>query len=202
MPEKIFSSLAIGFAIAAIPGAVFIETIRRTLTKNILSGIFLVFGEFVGHVLLFLLIFFGISQFLADELANKALYLAGAIILLWLGVNAFKPSVQNTSGRGILPINSSFLVGFGLSVTDPYIIGLWITLSGSYLSSLSQSLATFHIILISLGFFLFFFPLIVIAHLIGKKIPDIYLLWLSRIGGVILVYTSVLFFWKFIQLFL
>ncbi len=201
MLEKIMNSLLIGFAVAAIPGAVFIETIRRTLTKNVISGILLVLGEFFGHVLLFLILFFGVSHFFTNELVSKFLYLAGFLLMLLLGLQAFKNPNQTHQEKSLTLEGSSFLVGFGLSITDPYIIGLWVTLSGAYLSHFSKLYATFHIILISLGFLLFFIPLIYITYFIGKKIPDVYLLWLSRIGGVVLIGTAIMFFWKLILLF-
>lgn len=201
MLEKIMNSLLIGFAVAAIPGAVFIETVRRTLTKNVTSGILLVLGEFFGHVLLFLVLFFGISHFFTNQLVTKVLYFVGALLMLWLGLQACKNQKQIYQDKVAKFEGSSFLVGFGLSITDPYIVGLWITLSSAYLSQFSRSYAIFHIILISLGFLIFFIPLVYVTHFIGKKIPNVYLLWLSRIGGVVLIGTAILFFWKLILLF-
>lgn len=201
MLEKIMNSLLIGFAVAAIPGAVFIETVRRTLTKNMLSGILLVIGEFFGHVLLFLMLFFGVTHFFTNALVSKFLYFVGSLLMLWLGIQAFKKPKLIHQNKDVRREGSSFLVGFGLSITDPYIIGLWVTLSGVYLSQFSKSNAVFHIILISLGFLMFFVPLIYITHYIGKKIPNVYLMWLSRIGGVVLIGTAILFFWKLILLF-
>jgi threonine/homoserine/homoserine lactone efflux protein len=66
----IFESILIGISIAAIPGPIFFELIRRTLTKGFWSGALLSVGEFLGNFILLLLIFFGISNFLTYNLSK------------------------------------------------------------------------------------------------------------------------------------
>lgn len=192
----------IGFAVAAIPGAVFIETTRRTLIQGLRSGFLLVFGEFLGHILLFLIIFFGFSEFFKYNLVNAVLYIGGGLLMLWLGYNAFSTSHNYTNKTtSELSKNSSLFIGLGFSISDPYIIGLWIALSGTYLLQFDPLVAVVHILLVSLGFLLFFIPLILLVHYLGRKIPDNYIVWLSRIGGIILIFTACVFLRKFIILF-
>ena len=58
-----FESILIGISIAAIPGPIFFELIRRTLTRGFWSGALLSVGEFIGNLALLMLIFFGVSNF-------------------------------------------------------------------------------------------------------------------------------------------
>ena len=60
---KALESLIIGVSIAAIPGPIFFELVRRTLSKGLADGILLVLGEFSGNFVLLLVVFFGVFHF-------------------------------------------------------------------------------------------------------------------------------------------
>lgn len=191
----LLESLLIGFAVAAIPGAVFFEVIRRTLTRGLYYGVLLAVGEFIGHVLILLLIFFGISSFLTHPTANIAFYLIGSILMLWLSISAFRVKRNHIEKhyRRKLTKDDSIFVGFGISVTDPFIIALWISLSGSYLLQYATPIALINILFIALGFLVFFIPAALIVNSKKDKISSKYVIWFSRISGIMLLFTAISF---------
>ena len=195
---KILQSLIIGLSIAVIPGPIFFELIRRTLTKGLLNGVLLVIGEFVGNFVLLLLIFFGLSPVLINPIVKSILTIMGGSILLKLGIFALQLKKEEVSLSYDKKINAgkSFLSGFGIAVTSPIVIALWISLSGSYLSVLHNNfLSFFHIFLIAFGFLLFFLPLAIIVHYTRHRIPPKYVVYLSRVFGTVLImYAAVLFY--------
>ena len=195
----IFESLFIGISIAAIPGPIFFELIRRTLTKGFWHGAFLVVGEFLGNLALLLLIFFGLSNFLENKILKITLYLIGGIILLFIGFNALKLKTKNIEKSYDKKISNSnsLLAGFSIAVTSPIVIALWISLSGSYLAQYNRLLALFNIGSIALGFLVFFVPLAMIVHLTRHKIPLNYVVNLSRIFGIILIVYGISFIYRF-----
>lgn len=185
------ADILIGFLIAAIPGAIFIEVSRRTLTVGLAEGILVCIGEFIGHVVLFLLIFIGLSRLLLSSTATAIFYLLGGLVMVWLAIQAFRKETKTKIRSG-----NSFLVGFVISVSDPFIIGLWVSLSGSLLHGLDYGSAFMKIFLVSFGFLLFFISLAIILSLTSKKIPEKVILWFSRICAIGLIITAGYYFYK------
>jgi threonine/homoserine/homoserine lactone efflux protein len=196
---KLLESLLIGFSIAAIPGPIFFELVRRTLALGLPGSIALVLGEFTANCILFSLIFLGVSHFLTDPHIRTALYVIGGLILVAVSVGALKltetdieRSYQHEE-RGIS--KKSFLAGFGITISSPIIIALWVSLSGSYLNNLSSQLLAFvNIVFIALGFLLFFIPLAWVVHRIRHKIPPKRVVLLSRIFAIVLICFALLLF--------
>ena len=193
---NVFQCLLIGFSIAAIPGPVFIETARRTLTKHWHSALLLVIGVFVGNIILFDFIFIGFSRFLTIPIVSVAMYILGALLMVWLGVNALKIQELSVTEEEELSDRNSLAIGFLFSISDPFVIALWAALSAAYLQHFSRTTALSYIVVISVGFLVFFIPLIIIIKVLGKKIPHSGMVWLSRIGGVLLLLAAMLFFYK------
>ena len=68
-------SLLLGFSLAAIPGPIFFEVFRRTLTKRFWSGALLSVGEFLANFSILMLTFFGIQSFLLYKPVKLVLFL-------------------------------------------------------------------------------------------------------------------------------
>jgi threonine/homoserine/homoserine lactone efflux protein len=198
--ENIFQSLLIGISIAAIPGPIFFELVRRTLTNGFWGGALLSVGEFLGNFFLLTIIFFGLYSFLNNSLFQMCLYLLGSIILIWLGIVAIKIKEKDIDHQYNKEkyLQNSLLVGFSISISSPIVIALWLSLSGSYLSNLnSPLLALINIFFINFGFILFFFSFASIIHFTRKKIPSKYVFLLSKIFGLVLIAYGNSFLYKF-----
>lgn len=201
--SKVLESIFIGILIAAIPGPIFFELIRRVITKGLLNGIILVIGEFTGNTILLFLIFIGVSSFFTHPVIKIVLYLLGSIILLKLGWSAIllkKEEVEKLYAMDEKKYGKSFITGFSIAVTSPIVIALWISLAGSYLSRFHNSfLAYFHIFLITFGFLFFFIPFGIIIYFIRQKISARNVILLSKIFGAVLVGYSCYFLISFIK---
>lgn len=198
-----FESILIGISIAAIPGPIFFELVRRTLTRGFWSGALLAVGEFIGNFAMLTLIFFGMGNFLTYGLFKTVLYFFGSAILIWLGIAALKlkeADIEKSYSKEIKNDNSIF-VGFSIAVTSPIVIALWISLSGSYLAQFGTKFAAFlNIFLIAFGFLIFFFSLAGIIHHTRHKIPSKYVVLLSKIFGVVLLIYGGFFLYEFVRL--
>lgn len=183
-------SILIGISIAAIPGPVFFELVRRTLTKGFWPGSLLSVGEFLGNFIFLLLIFFGLGNFLSQEMFKIILYLLGALILFWIGFKALKikiESIENAcSGKSFS--DNSVVTGFIMSISSPFVVALWVSLAGSYLNQFATKFLSFiNIFLIAFGFLIFYFSLAGIVNYTRHKISSQYLVWLSKASGAILI---------------
>jgi len=201
--ENILQSIVIGISIAAIPGPIFFELVRRTLTKGFWSGASLSLGEFLGNFLLLILIFFGLSSFFNYPAFQILLYALGGAILTGIGIAALRlrESDIEKSHEGEIKSGNSVLVGFSIAISSPIVIALWFSLSGSYLAKFSSEfLAFLNIFSIALGFVIFFFALAAIIHRTRHKIPSKYVIILSKIFGLILLGYGGSFLYKFLTL--
>ena len=196
-------SLLIGISIAAIPGPIFFELSRRSLTGGFWSGALVALGEFLGNFFLLALIFFGVSSFLNIPVVKALLYLVGSAVLIWLGLSALKLKREDLekSYAAETRKENSLIAGFLIAVSSPIVIAFWISLSGSYLASFPlKSDAIIAIFLIALGFLLFFLPLAFLLHSTKNKISSKYVLLLSKAFGIVLFVYGLSFFYEFYKI--
>ncbi|MBW2976077.1 LysE family translocator [Candidatus Woesearchaeota archaeon] len=199
----IFESLLIGISIAAIPGPLFFELVRRSLTKGFWSGALLAVGEFTGNILIMSLIFLGFKAFLSSEFLVIFLSIAGGFILVWIGASAFilKKEQINEPHKKKRYNENSLATGLAITFTNTLAIVLWISLAGSYIAQSGSDYRAFlNIFLIAFGFLIFYFPLAAIVNYTGSKVPSKYLPGVSRVFGIILIVYGISFFYRAIKL--
>jgi len=190
----------VGVSIAAIPGPIFFELIRRTLAKGLHDGIFLVLGEFSGNFLLLLAIFFGLSQFLTNGTAETVFFIVSGLILIWVSNGAIRLEQSDVESNYDMKSpqskGKSYVTGLTIAVTSPIVIALWVSLSNSYLKSIDNHfLAGVNILFIALGFLVFFIPLAYFVYRTRHRIPPDKVVMLSKVFGTVLIaYALILFY--------
>ncbi|MCX6769854.1 MAG: LysE family transporter [Candidatus Micrarchaeota archaeon] len=190
-------SVLLGFSFAALPGPIFFELVRRTLTKGFWSGALVSVGEFLANLSILLLTFFGLSAFLSSPTVKMLLFLFGGAVLVWVGCKAFRIKNEDLSpdSRKEVSKSNSFFVGFILGISSPLAIAVWITVGGAYIAQFSsQSIALINIFLCALGVMLFFFVLTSIIHVSKHRISEKYVILSSKVFGTILVLYGI-YFW-------
>ncbi len=193
-------SVLLGIALAAIPGPVFFEVLRRTLTKGFWSGTCLVIGVFLADSTILMLTFFGINRFLLFKSARLALFLLGGAILIWIGYSGLKIKNEDIiydAKKDISDKNSAF-TGFALAISNPLAIVILISVGGAYLSRYGSGLnAAINTVLIASGAMLFFLSLELIIYVTRNKIPAKYILYVSKIFGIALIIYGFYFLYQF-----
>lgn len=196
-------SFLLGFSFGAIPGIVFFELTRRTLTKGFWSGALIAIGEFVGNFSILLLAFFGLAYFLTFTSVKIILFICGTLLLFYLAYFALKVKKKDieTSMKKKISKKGSFLVGIGLAFTNTLGIPVWIALTGTYLARFPSMFVVFmNILLLAAGVMLFFLLFALIIHYTRHRIPLHIVVWISRIFGVILVGYGIYFLYQLILL--
>ena len=196
-------SFILGISLAAIPGPIFFELIRRTLSKGFWSGACLAIGEFIGNFAILLLTFFGIFGFLEIKAVKIIIYLAGGLFLIWIGIMALKTNEKGiiNSSKKTLSNKNSIIVGLGIALSSPLTITAWITIGGAYLSKYTtKAMALLNIFLLALGVLAFFVTLALIIYLVRKKINETYVVWMSRVFGVVLIGYGLYFMYQLVEM--
>lgn len=198
-------SLILGISIAAIPGPIFFELIRRTLTKGFWSGALLAVGEFLANSFILILTFYGLNQFLAIDWLKAILFLVGGSLLIYIGIGSLRVNekdIKLASKKKVSGSNSIF-AGFGIGISSPLAIAVWISVGGAYLAQYSsQAVALTNMLLMALGVMIFFLTLTSMVYLIKDKIESRYLVIFSKVFGAVLTVYGIFAMWELIKLFL
>lgn len=112
---------------AMAPGPVTATIITLGIRKKY-AGTFMAIGHGIIEVPLFLLVVFGLGNFLNTTPAKIAIGLAGGLVLLWMGYMMFKDarnaSLQTSDN---VKAKSPVIAGIILSASNPYFLIWWIT---------------------------------------------------------------------------
>lgn len=186
--------VALGFAVTAIPGAVFFETLRRLLISTSSAYWFLA-GNFSGMALIIASSYIGLPSIMHNQTVALVFYLTSAMLLIYLGVTALASKEMPKSEAGTYQKNlqsgTSYLVGFTLSIANPLSIAFWVSLSGQLLSTYSNVVAWLYSLAIMLGAALVF-SIMIFSSATIRKLKASHLVIVSKISGLVILYFGVM----------
>lgn len=112
---------------AMAPGPVTATTITLGARKKY-AGTFMAIGHGIIEVPLFLLVVFGLGNFLNTPPARIAIGLSGGLVLLWMGRGMFKDARKaSLQACDNVKSKSPVLAGIILSASNPYFLIWWVT---------------------------------------------------------------------------
>jgi threonine/homoserine/homoserine lactone efflux protein len=129
-------AFSLGVAFSAPPGIVTAEAIRRGMTGGFVSAVMVGIGSLIGDAVYAALALGGLSAVSHYTFARLVIGSSGALLLFWLAFDALRTQAPNPtefpsrSGK-----HSDFLVGAGLSLTNPWAIAFWLGFGGVLLSA-------------------------------------------------------------------
>lgn len=189
----LMQSFFLGFVITAVPGTVFIETVRRTLVDRRSVVVFLV-GNVLGILLTVLSVLLGFALLTNDSLNMKVFYFLSGLFLLVIGVVSFRGRPNITQIRmkagGRSKWFHAFLTGCLLALANPASVAFWVVMIGRFMSTDRHVYAILaNVVAVNAGAIALY---VILVSLIGKLKPfftQLHLMWLSRIfGSLIMVY--------------
>jgi threonine/homoserine/homoserine lactone efflux protein len=137
-PGLLLGGVALGVSIAAPIGPVNVAMIQRGLQQGFGGAFLLGVGSTAADLLYILLAYAG-----ADPLAHLAwarllLFLAGALVMGWLGYGALKaamaPAPEATAGPATTS-RSAFVSGFLITIVNPMTIAFWLGILSASLAA-------------------------------------------------------------------
>lgn len=192
----LFESFVLGFAISAVPGAVFMETIRRTL-QDTSSVIRFLTGNFAGIGVVISLVMSGLGMAVLNSTSANVLYAVSGGLLLYLGIHAIIAKVPNhpashTSHKSDTAYRP-FLTGLILAVANPLSILFWLSLIGRFSSEQTSSLLVItQALFVVLGALTLFIALVALIKQLGASISTTRLLLLSRVCGCVITIFGIM----------
>ena len=113
-------------------------------------------GSMIADGCFMLIVYLGLNQFLTIPIIQVFLWLFGAFILLYTGIESIlkMDKVDLSLYRSKESLLRSFLVGFIMSITSPLSILFWLGIYGSVLAQTAQTEGTGSLLIYSCMIFL------------------------------------------------
>jgi threonine/homoserine/homoserine lactone efflux protein len=169
-----------------MPGPVFAVTIARSY-KSQFAGIRVAVGHALIEIPLILLIYYGFASFFQDALVQKALFLVGGAVLVWMGIRMLRARGRTIEKGKDLPRNSIF-AGVTTTALNPYFILWWATV-GSMLIMKSLSFGLTGLILFAVVHLLCDFGWLAFVSVLVHRTKS---LWGGRVQQGLLIASSLL----------
>jgi len=128
-------AFSLGVAFSAPPGIVTAEAIRRGITRGFVSALMVGVGSLIGDAVYAALALGGLSAVSRYTVARLVIGSCGALLLFWLAFDALRAQAPNPDEPANSGKRGDFLVGAGLSLTNPWAIAFWLGFGGVLLSA-------------------------------------------------------------------
>lgn len=123
------SALAVAFSGAMMPGPLLTYTIKQSLNTGPAAGFIIIAGHGVLEIILIVLIFLGFDALLQSSFAQIFIGIFGGLLLVYMGYDIIKNSVQNKIKFELDESKSNtknmLISGFFISAANPYFLLWW-----------------------------------------------------------------------------
>lgn len=194
--------MTIGVALAAPIGPINIEIIKRGIQGGYVRGWLVGLGALSADTVYAALIVTGLTP-IADRPALRVpLFLAGAVMLSWVGYNSIRAALR---GEGIEQGNAptggrSYITGLLMAVFNPMGIVYWLSVGAALVADAVERVGTAGSPLlvggVFFGIFLWVTFLSWLAQVSRRFVTGRGMLWVTGIGGVLLIGFGVWFFYQ------
>lgn len=195
--------MTVGVALAAPIGPINIEIIRRGIRDGFFHGWMVGLGALSVDTVYALIIVSGFASFADNDLVRMVLFLAGGVMLGWVGLGSVKTALRGLEGDPsdkVKPRGRSYITGVLMAAFNPMGIVYWLTvgagLAADAVSRVGKSGAPMLVIGVMLGIFLWVSILSVIAQVSRRFVTGHGMRWVTGVSGGILIAFALFFFWQ------
>lgn len=185
--------MTIGVALAAPIGPINIEIVKRGIQGGYMRGWLVGLGALSADTLYAILIVSGLTP-LADRPALRVpLFLAGAVMLVWIGVNSVRTALSGAgSDPGRVPAGrASYLTGVLMALFNPMGLVYWLSVGAALVAdAVERAGSTGAPMLVGgvfAGIFLWVTFLSWLAQVARRFVTGRGMLWVTGIGGIVLI---------------
>lgn len=203
----ILYGMTVGVALAAPIGPINVEIIRRGIRDGFIHGWMIGLGALTADAFYALVAVTGLASFADDETFRLVLYLAGGLMLGWVGFGSVKTALRGLEGRSgetVKPRGRSYVTGFLMAAFNPMGIVYWLTvgagLAADAVSRVGQSGAPVLVAGVMLGIFAWVSTLSIIAQISRKFVAGNGMRWVTGVSGAIIIGFALFFFWQGVSL--
>jgi L-lysine exporter family protein LysE/ArgO len=185
--------ILLGLSLAAPIGPINAAQLDKGIRGGFWHAWLVGIGAMLADMLYMMLVYFGLVHFLNNPFTKTFLWLFGAFILIYTGVESLLGArqVEIRSKKGDETLFKSFVSGFFMSVSNPLTILFWLGIYGSVLAGTAASFGTQQLILYSgaivLGILLWDLTMAGIASTFRRLLTGGLLIVISVVSGLSLI---------------
>lgn len=195
--------MTIGVALAAPIGPINIEIIRRGIRDGFMHGWMTGLGALTADAFYALVAVTGFASFANNDSVRLVLYLAGGLMLGYVGWSSVKTALRGLEGDPsdtVKPRGRSYVTGFLMAAFNPMGIVYWLTvgagLAADAVSRVGQSGAPVLVIGVMLGILAWVSTLSIIAQASRRFVTGNGMRWVTGVSGIVIIGFSLFFFWQ------
>jgi threonine/homoserine/homoserine lactone efflux protein len=202
--KPIINGLVLGISTLLFIGPVLFYLLKASVEGGKRAGISVAAGIVAGDLIYAILVINGLGSFVENPLVQKYMALAGAIVLLFLGLKNFIDSRKEINPEVKLKTiskSSYFLNGFLINFINPFVVVVWIgflTILNSKFDSPGEVNLSLTIILLVI------FSTDILKALFANKLQDFFnphrLAKFNLIFGIIMFVCGARLLYEFFQL--
>ncbi len=139
MLPVLLQGMGVGIALAAPIGPINVEIIRRGLGGGFVNGWLVGLGAVLADTILCALVVSGIAPLADRPMLRIPLFLAGAVVLLYLGIAGLR-AVRSGTAFDVAPASGrrSLVTGFLMAVSNPMGIVYWLSIGSALIASVVE----------------------------------------------------------------
>jgi len=185
--------ILLGFSLAAPIGPVNAAQLDKGIRYGFLHSWLVGLGSMFADAVFMLLIYFGSAHFLTTPFMKTFLWLFGAFVLIYTGVEGMKNagSLISQGEKKDEPAWKSFTSGFFMTLSNPISILFWLGIYGSILAKTAEKYGTWELLIYSSGIFIGLFlwdvTMATMASSFQRFMNDRILVVISRLAGLSLI---------------
>jgi chemosensory pili system protein ChpE len=207
------SSFILGIAFCAPPGMVTAETLRRGLVRGFRPALLVQIGSLIGDTTWATIALTGAAFLVQNWIVRLVLSLFGVGLLLRLAWNALRdahgaPTVRlSTDGKalGLSPVSErgDFATGALLSLSNPFAIAFWLSVSASVFAGIPGGPQWFHFVIFVAAFLsstvLWCFLMAGLVSWGRRFVTPGFFRWVNLVCGLALAYFGIQLAWQLTQ---
>mgnify|MGYP006394694885 CR=1 FL=1 len=196
--------LVLGFSLALPVGPITVEMMKQGLKNGFGHGWSVGLGGMTVDLLLIMLIYFGFSTILSEPAIKVAMWLIGAIFLLFIAIDSIRNADQNiTIGdeKAMKSKRSSYVNGFMVGISPGNIL-FWIGIFGTVLANSIQGAESSFLFVaggILSGILIHDIGLLTIVAFSRKFMSRLFIKRISFGAGIVLLWFAVYFALEFVD---
>lgn len=204
MGTLILSSMLLGIAFCAPPGAVTAEAIRRGVARGFGAALGIELGSLIGDAVWAIIALVGLAILVQNDLARLLLGAVGVYFLLKLAWGALRDAWQGgMPNPRAVDARNDFFTGAALSIGNPWAVAFWLGVGASTVTNAVAQPQTIHFVVFFVAFMVAatlyaFFMAALIAF--GRRyINASFFRVINLACGLFLGYFGLTLFWHVIQ---
>lgn len=199
MMKLFFGYILLGLTLGAPIGPVNAAQLDHGIKHGFFHSWLVGLGAMIADGVFMLFIFFGVVHFLEIPFMQTFLWIFGAFVLIYTGIESIISSrkIQTRNERNKDTTWKSFFTGFFISILNPLSILFWLGIYGSILTTTMNQFGKDELLLYSgaifIGLFLWDLTMATVSSIFRNYFATRFLVYISIISGVFLIAFGIFF---------